>query len=81
MRHIQLKKPRSISIRLPHILNRLATRRTQTIRQAQLAGYFCDGQFTLLVVYLVDADRREADGGRHAVAEDRGGSVPLVCVN
>lgn len=80
MRHIQLKEPRSLSIRLAHILNRTTPRRTQAVWQIQLFRYLGHGDLAVWVVDLVDADGREANGRGDLVAPDLGAGVALVGV-
>lgn len=82
MWHVKLVEPRvPFPIRFADFLNRRTPRRRETVRQVQLAGYFRDSKFGGWVVDLVYPDWREADRCGHAVPEDLGCCVAVVCVH
>ena len=81
MRHVQLEKPQSVSIRSSHIFNTRTPCCAETIWEPEFGRDFGDGEFAVGVVDFVYADGGEANWGRDFVVEDCGGGVAGVCVD
>ena len=81
MRHVQLEKSWTLSIRLSYGLNRLRSGGGKAVRDIEFLRDGRNGEFSEGVVALVYADGRDADWSGDFVAEDGGAGGARVGVD
>jgi hypothetical protein len=61
VRHVELEKSDSLAVGFSHVLDWVAACCGETVGEIELFGYFGNWELAKRIVYLVDANRGEAN--------------------